>query len=314
VPFRSRRAFVSSMRGERRLFYALVSPQHETRALAGRTRKVIEMKKLVLSPLILATASSAVFAGPYSGDTVGTASNSAAIEEWADQVDSLTRGPQEIGVANSPPASVGTAASALGAYDSSVVSLGDGGSITLSFALPIANGPGADFSVFENGFASGGAGLAFLELGTVAVSSDGVNFFTFPDVSLTQTTTQVGSFGLLDPTNLYDLAGKTIANVGADFDLSELANISPLLNVNDIQYVKITDVVGSIDPTLGTRDSLGNLINDPFPTNFTSSGFDLNAVAVLNEAPEPGTYALMVFGLVSLIGFARIRRPALVVN
>ena len=47
------------------------------------------------------------------------------------------------------------------------------------------------------------AKLAFVE-----VSSDGVNFFRFPSVSLTQTTTQVGSYGQLDPTNLYDLAGK----------------------------------------------------------------------------------------------------------
>ena len=42
----------------------------------------------------------------------------------------------------------------------------------------------------------------------VEVSSDGVNFFRFPSVSLTPTTTQVGSGGELDPTNLYDLAGK----------------------------------------------------------------------------------------------------------
>ena len=42
----------------------------------------------------------------------------------------------------------------------------------------------------------------------VAVSSDGIHFFQFPSVSLTQTTTQVGSMGELDPTNLYDIAGK----------------------------------------------------------------------------------------------------------
>jgi len=280
------------------------------------------MKKLVLSTVLLVAASTSIFAGPYSGDIVGTAYNSPAVQEWANQVVSITRGPADIEDPVSEGGSLvtfGDPSNALGPSDAAqnsmnVVSLGDGGSITLSFAQPIGNGPGADFSVFENAFASGGAGMAFLELGTVAVSSDEVNFFTFPDVSLTQTTTQIGGFGTLDATNLYDLAGKTLANVGSDFDLAELANVSPLLNVNDVQYVKITDVVGSIDPTLGTRDSLGNLINDPFPTSFTSSGFDLNAVAVLNEAPEPGTYALMLFGFVSLIGFTRFRQQFLAVK
>ena len=41
---------------------------------------------------------------------------------------------------------------------------------------------------------------------------------------------------------------------------------------NNVTEVRITDVVGSIDPWYGTRDSLGNLINDPFKTPF-ASGF-----------------------------------------
>ena len=56
--------------------------------------------------------------------------------------------------------------------------------------------------------------------------------------------------------------------------------------MNDVIAVRITDVVGSIDPALGTKDSLGNLINDPFPTPFASSGFDLNAVGVINALPQ----------------------------
>jgi hypothetical protein len=34
---------------------------------------------------------------------------------------------------------------------------------------------------------------------------------------------------------------------------------------------------------LGSRDSKGNIINDPWPTNFASSGFDLDAVGVINQ-------------------------------
>jgi hypothetical protein len=261
-------------------------------------------------------------AGPYSGGTVGTAWNSTTVEEWADQVDSYNPGPDEIDVANSPNPTFNDTSQALGPSNalqdsSSVVSLGDGGSIILSFASPIVNGSGADFSVFENGFASGSAGQGFLELATVAVSSDGTNFFTFPDVSLTQTQTQVGAFGTLDPTNLYDLAGKTFAGVGTDFDLQELAGVSPLLNINDIQYVKVTDVVGSINPAYGTYDSEGNLINDPWPTPFASSGFDLDAIAVLNDvasAPEPSPWLLMVVGVLAAATVRRFRRVALIAS
>src|SRR5262249_48407028 len=141
--------------------------------------------------------------------SLGISYTSPSFQEWASSVVSITRGPEDIADPNSPLASVGSPSNALGMANNNtgkVVSLGDGGSITLGFATPIANGSGADFAVFENGFASGGSGLAFLELATVAVSSDGVHFFTFPDVSETQTTTQVGGFGLLDATNLHDLA------------------------------------------------------------------------------------------------------------
>jgi hypothetical protein len=63
--------------------------------------------------------------------------------------------------------------------------------------------------------------------------------------------------------------------------------------------VRIIDVVGSIDPAFGTRDSLGNLINEPFPTPFSSSGFDLDAVGVIHAIPEPAFGAGML-GLLAL--------------
>lgn len=235
-------------------------------------------------------------------------------QEWASSVVSIIRGPQDITNPNSPLTSAGTPSNALGVADGSsshIVSLGDGGSITLGFATPIANGTGADFAVFENGFLSGSTGLAFLELAFVDVSSDGLHFFRFPSVSLTQTTTQVGGFGPLDATKLHDLAGKYVAGFGTGFDLSELAGVSPLLDVNHVIDVRITDVVGSIDPRFGTRDSLGDLINDPFTTPFASGGFDLNGVGVINMAPsavpEPTSLALLGLGAVALLGPRRGR-------
>jgi hypothetical protein len=110
--------------------------------------------------------------------SLGIPNTSPLYREWASSVLSITRGPQDIAVANSPLASFGDPSNALGmanGVSTHVVSLGDEGSITLGFNAPIANGPGADFAVFENGFLSGGAGLAYLELAYVEVSSDGVH-------------------------------------------------------------------------------------------------------------------------------------------
>jgi len=137
----------------------------------------------------------------------------------------------------------------------------------------------------------------FLELAFVEVSSNGNDFIRFPAVSLTQTTTQVGSFGALDPTNLDNLAGKYRGGFGTPFDLAQVAGLSPLVDVDHIHFVRILDDVGSINPVLGRQDSLGNLVNDPYPTVFASGGFDLDGVAVMNRVPEPGSLALMTTGL-----------------
>lgn len=226
--------------------------------------------------------------------------NSPMIVGWATGVSKLTRGPQNI---SSPGtfASVGTEASALGPpTGSDVVSLGDGGQITLTFGTPIGNGSGADFAVFENGFLSGSPGLAYLELGFVEVSSDGTNFFRFAAVSQTPTGTQVGGFGPIDATNLNNLAGKHTSGNGTPFDLAELSGVSPLLDVNKVTAVRIIDVVGSVTPGVGTTDSMGNIVNDPFTTPFASGGFDLDAVAVINT-PEPTLLAPLFVGALALL-------------
>jgi hypothetical protein len=60
-----------------------------------------------------------------------------------------------------------------------VVSLGKGGYIVLTFDPPIADGPGADFIVFENAFYYG-SGQVFDEWMIVKVSQDGQVWYTFP--------------------------------------------------------------------------------------------------------------------------------------
>ncbi len=237
-----------------------------------------------------------VLAGPFApaagqpGSTA-IAYNDPSIVGWATSVSSLVRGPQNIANPGGPLASFGAAADALGPAGTStttVLSLGDGGSITLGFAQPITNGPGADFAVFENGLSDN-----FLELAFVEVSSDRTNFFRFPSVSLTPAGTQVGGFGALDTTNLYDLAGKYRVGFGTPFDLAELAGVSPLLDVNNVQAVRVVDVVGTIDPQFATHDSQGNIVKDPYPTAFASGGFDLDGVGVIHQAPEPTGWSLV---------------------
>jgi hypothetical protein len=252
---------------------------------------------------------SSVQAGPYTAP--GIPASSPQFVQWANSVQSLVRGPQNITNPSGAAATFGAATDALGPADGThIVSLGDGGQITLGFAQPIFNGAGPDFAVFENGFASGG--LAFLELGFVDVSSDDMNFFRFPSVSLTQNTAQIGSFGTMDPTNLYDLAGKDLANVGTPFDLQELVPLYPQLDVNNVKYIRVTDVIGNVNTNLGantfSRDSLGNVINDPWPTASASSGFDFDAVGVLNAVPEPATWILLAMALTWVTVFRQDRR------
>lgn len=164
-----------------------------------------------------------------------------------------------------------------------VTCLGDGGVATVTFASPICNQPGPDFAVFENGFANAqNPNMYFLELGFVEVSSDGVNYFRFPAISNVQTTTQVGGFGCIDPTQIHNLASKYPAMYGTPFELDEIPD-NPLLNKNNITHVRVIDVIGTIDPEYCTYDSEGHIVNDPWPTPFASCGMDLDAIGVIHD-------------------------------
>lgn len=178
-------------------------------------------------------------------------------------------------VSGSNRASVGIPENAIGPANGSIVSLGDHGEAILTFANPIINGEGFDFAVFENG------GPGFLELAFVEASSDGINYFRFPAHSLTQTTTQVGSFGTPLAVNLNNLAGKYGSN-GTPFDLSDIPD-DLLLDKENITHIKVIDVIGNIDPQYATYDSFGNIVNESWPTPFNSCGFDLDAVGVINQ-------------------------------
>ena len=217
---------------------------------------------------------------PAAGDPGTTAihMDSSIFVNWATNC-SIIIGQEDISNPQSVLASAGDSTMAIGAPGNGVVSLGDGGYAVLTFEKPIKNGTGWDFAIFENSFSN-----TFLELGLVEVSSDGLNYFQFESTSFTQDTLQIDAFGTINPEMINNLAGKYRATFGTPFDLEELA-FEQGLDVNNITHIKIIDVIGSIDPAIGTYDQFGNIINDPFPTPFPSSGFDLDAIGVIHEQP-----------------------------
>ncbi|NOZ45384.1 MAG: T9SS type A sorting domain-containing protein [Chlorobi bacterium] len=179
-------------------------------------------------------------------------------------------------------ASFGIAENATGKADNNVVSLGDEGVAILYFDEVVKNSQGFDFVVFENGFSD-----TFLELAFVEVSSNGERFVRFPSYSNTQTLIQINTFGELDPTYIHNLAGKYRANYGTPFDLQDVADSSGI-DIYNIHYIKIIDVIGTLDSNYTTYDVTGNKINDPWPTPFYNGGFDLDAVGILE--PVTGIY------------------------
>jgi len=213
---------------------------------------------------------------------------------------------------------------ATGKGDEDIFSLGDlsreqisqgvlPGQMTLQFDEPIRNGGGYDFAVFENGLlsefttpAGSAAGQMFAELAYVEVSSNGEDFVRFTAVSLTGQ--QVGLFGTIEISNVYNLAGKHPNSgrrcTGTGFDLQEITDdagvISGLVDINNIRYVRIVDIPGTgdfydeavrhIDP--GTWPAWNCYANnhpiyDAWDTSLVplhpSGGFDLEAIGVLKE-------------------------------
>jgi len=146
-----------------------------------------------------------------------------------------------------------------GAVDG-VVSLGNGGTVTLAFGNDaIVDGPGPDFIVFENAFGVNcDLSNVFAELATVEVSDDGVTWRTYP---CTATVPPYGACAGWHPvyanadTNTIDPRDPTTAG-GDPFDLADVG-------LSRARLVRITD-----------RADLDGL----------NGVFDLDAVSIVNSA------------------------------
>jgi hypothetical protein len=154
-----------------------------------------------------------------------------------------------------------------GAGSLDVVSLGNGGSITVVFTdNQIVDGPGPDFTIFENPFESPGLGI-FTEVAVVAASQDGVNFVEFPHgQDLSGLAGRVPVFANA-ATNDIDPRDPAVSG-GDQFDLATIGLASA-------RYLRITDPGAAIDD-----------VGNHFPTpGVGKSGFDLDAAIAIHSQP-----------------------------
>ena len=245
-------------------------------ALSGPTRVLAQTATAgCVSPLFNAVYDVRATYAPAPPDptTTAVAYNDARIVNWAQGVASYLPG---TGVSDPKWMMPSQAFGPAGTDTTAVVVLGNGGTITLTFASPITDGQSWDFAVFENSFASD----VFLELGFVEVSSDGSHFARF-DSAFQSTVTPCGSCSGT-AAEIGGLAGTYMVGYGTPFDLAALRN-SPLVrdgsvDLTAIKYVRIVDIIG--DGT--TLDSFGRGIVDPI-TSGPTAGFDLDGIAVLNQ-------------------------------
>lgn len=171
-----------------------------------------------------------------------------------------------------------------------VHSLGIAGHLTLGFAAPITDAPGADFLVAENAFALAGSfWQSFAEVAFVEVSSDGVSFCRFP-ARYWGPATPPGAFATVPIGTYAGLAGQTpsfplgagdprdVVEAGGDaFDLADLAGdplvIGGVVNLAAITQVRLVDVVGG-----QSLDAAGAPIFDP-----GAGSADIDAITVVHQ-------------------------------
>lgn len=216
------------------------------------------------------------------GSKFAISKDSSIIKGWATSC-KVTRGWQNYLDTTLGKATVGSEFYGTLAADGQVISLGDSGIAVLQFDNPISDKEGPDFCVFENGFiVNNTKGESHTELAFVEVSSDGINYVRFPSQCLLDSTVQKGNFEGSDVSLIDGLAGKYIMGYGTPFDLNVFANLSSI-NIGKITHVRLIDVVGNKDAAYPARDKNGRKIIDPWPTPFAASGFDLDAVGVINQ-------------------------------
>lgn len=160
-----------------------------------------------------------------------------------------------------------------------VVSLGNSGQITLSFEDNIiVDGPGPDFTVFENPFFVAGDSLnRYIETALVEVSQDGICYHRFPfdilpGIEPPGNPHRYAGFAGVDPVMSNDgIPDPTdpLLSGGDQFDLEEVG-------LPNVRFIRI------IDTGSDTYDEDGDLVTDTGLDLPPQAGFDLDAICHIN--------------------------------
>ncbi len=145
-----------------------------------------------------------------------------------------------------------------------VCSIGYGGTITVGFSKHfVVDGPGADFTIFENAFRYS-SNRVYAEPAMVEVSTDGVIYSQFPyDAATLRGCAGVTPvFGEADPFDPFKSGG----------DAFDLATIG----VDSIRFIRITDITAIV------LENPQHAFYDP-----TLTGFDLDAVCARHAIRAP---------------------------
>lgn len=180
-----------------------------------------------------------------------------------------------------------------------LLSLGNGGHIILEFSSrSIVDGPGPDFTIFENPVAYRDyPEKSFPEAALVSVSEDGTSWTTFPFNFLppdNPSSTGI-PFELYDMARYFGMAGirpvysspsngippfDPALSGGDSFDLAQVG-------ANRVRFIRITDT-GTTGPS-ETVDADGDIVTDPgnYLYGTDTAGFDLDAVAAIHTEAAP---------------------------
>jgi hypothetical protein len=280
-----------------------------------RAISTVSVKSIAFGLLLQLTSILTAQAGTYSGPSQtahlidpAIPSVSPLFQTWANNIDAsrthfAPRGSTTIS---------NTGINSLGDLDATEITNSvQPGNLTVTFPKALRNGTGADFAVFENGFAFGSPNGLFAEFAYVEVSTDGTNFARFPSIFTNiAPVTGSGAFAGYDVSNVYNLAGKHASGFGTPFNLDDLTGdplvLGNLIDLNNIQFVKLVDIPGN-----GSfKDSQNNPILDNWLTTGTG-GFDFRlpvgqGIGAINIVPEPTAVMLLSLGTLLLM---RLRRP-----
>ncbi len=213
---------------------------------------------------------------PTQGSAVGwtaVPTDDERLQIWADEVVEFVPGARLGEDWSDTSRAIGPASRA----SDDVLSLGEGGTITVALSAAASDIPGADIVVFENAFNE-----TFLEFARVEVSSNGLDFAAF-DISA-RGNDAIPTYGSVDTSRYSQVAGAYASDFGTGFDLATLRQhamvMRGLLDLTSITHVRVTDIVGDGSEV----DGAGHPVYDPTPT-FDSAGFDIDAVGAFVRDP-----------------------------